>query len=346
LYILRDMKGTKIGLVGIGKMGGYHAKTVINHPDCILHGIYDIDIPKAQAYVDAHPPVPESNSFSDAMRLVTLTSDKKPTNQIKVYQSLEEMIKDVDAVIIATPASTHFEVLSEVMSLGSIPILCEKPIVHTEKLFDELVSKIDPLSYPPIEIGHCERHGAVLASMKADGILNIDIDDITFTRFNTSNRNVDVSLVWDTMIHDIDLLFHLFPDANVTDVKLTINIDDEKCTRICCKVRLDSAPHWAIFDCGKGMDAVDREITIKGFGAWSRYDFVHEVVEESDAKGYFKFISKNPKDNLTIQLDNFIKSINLQDGSHNANIWRIKKAIQLASKIDYLHSFKKAVTCE
>ena len=88
----------KTAIIGVGKMGKLHAKTVQNHPGFELIGFKDIN--------------PEA--ISEALELFP---------KAKEFKTWDEINAECDAVIIATPASSHEACFSHVI-LEDINILC------------------------------------------------------------------------------------------------------------------------------------------------------------------------------------------------------------------------------
>jgi scyllo-inositol 2-dehydrogenase (NAD+) len=62
---------------------------------------------------------------------------------VKGYASYKELIADpsVQAVVVATPTQTHYDVLTEVIKTGK-PIFCEKPITYTLEEAEKIVEAV------------------------------------------------------------------------------------------------------------------------------------------------------------------------------------------------------------
>lgn len=296
-----------IGIIGIGKMGKFHAKTVLNNKDVNLTGVYDIDKNVSQNFVKEH-------------------------EGLKIFNNLNEIVSENDAIIIATPDTTHYQIIKEVYLISKINILCEKPITH--RIEDYLTLFFQNLSSPyPIHIGLCERHGELIPFIKS---LDFDkIDRITFVRHNTGNRNTDVNLVLDTMVHDIDLLYYLFPLFKVDKLKLKKEeyIDKELKHLICSTLN-----GKITFDCGKGMEEMQRylKVVLKD-GSTIKYDFLNLTIEYGT--GYSTIIKaevqQNKKDKLTIQFENFISNIR-GEVTNNADLYNVDPCMTLMNNIQQL----------
>jgi len=101
-------------VVGYGN-GRAHANALNNTPGLRLAGVYDVD----------------------PMRVKQAKADFPA---IKGYNSLEEVIadKDVYGAVVATPHSTHRDVVVKLLE-GGKAVVCEKPMAMTAKEADEMI---------------------------------------------------------------------------------------------------------------------------------------------------------------------------------------------------------------
>jgi predicted dehydrogenase len=120
---------------------------------------------------------------------------------------------DVDAVIVATQATRHYEVVSAVLDAGK-PCLVEKPmttdIVEAQRLRDLAASKGSLLM-----VGHVFRFNPavnVLQKLLISGGLG-QLEYLTFTRTNLGPIRDDVNVVWDLMTHDVSILLHFMNET-------------------------------------------------------------------------------------------------------------------------------------
>jgi predicted dehydrogenase len=169
----------KIGIVGTGHMGQYHVNVAKQLTIADLIGIYDADSERAK-----------------------LISEKYGT---KAFLTIEEMIQEVDAVVVAAPTFLHHKIAKQALSAGK-HVLVEKPIAETVEQARELVD-ISLKNKLIFQVGHIERfNGAVLELGK---IINspLLIESRRLSPFNP--RIKDVGVVLDMMIHDIDIVLNL-----------------------------------------------------------------------------------------------------------------------------------------
>lgn len=279
---MADIKQIRIAIIGIGRMGQLHAKTVQNHPDCELVGFLD----KSQVAIDV-----ALQLFPDTME----------------FLSIYEIEKTCDAVILATPASTHHEILS-LLSNTKLHILCEKPCVNGFEQYQDIVNKFK--NKPNIvKIGHCERFNPVVNELKSKIRFGGSKWPCTFIRKSNTRRNEDVSCIMDTMIHDIDLANYLFPNAGLPESVFVSSVGKEPSTNYIYSARIVlkfSNFKW-VFDCDKRnqyetIRTVSYQTTTRIFET----NLIKQTIDNSP-------VSPAKKDPLTTQLDCFLGSIDGHD---------------------------------
>lgn len=140
--------------------------------------------------------------------------------QAKVTNNPDEIIKDpdIDAIIIATPANTHFELAKKALKSGK-HILIEKPITISSKEafklknLNEKVKKI-------VMAGHTFEYNPTVLKMKK--IIQSDnfgkVYYIYSTRVNLGQIRGDVNALWNLAPHDISIINFLL-DASPIEVK-------------------------------------------------------------------------------------------------------------------------------
>lgn len=167
-----------LGIIGLGRMGGYHASIAQKLDDVRLIGVAD-------------PVLVACEKISDGA--VLKSADYK------------EWIDLVDAVIISVPTEFHFSIARDCLERGK-HVLLEKPLTKTveeaEALF-ELAKK----KQCALHVGHVERfNGAVqeLRSIVKDPFL---IESHRMGPF--ASRVQNDSVVLDLMIHDLDIILNL-----------------------------------------------------------------------------------------------------------------------------------------
>lgn len=176
----------RVGVAGAGVFGGNHAKKLAANKNAILVGIFDRDINKA----------------------ATLG---QPLGA-KAFDDLAQMLDQIDALVVATPAVAHGGVARAAIDAGR-HCLVEKPLAATHE--DALVLCDHAKSHGLVlQAGHQERY-----IFKAMGLFDVveTPQHLEAVRVGLpSVRGADVSVTLDLMVHDIDLARQLFKCEPVT----------------------------------------------------------------------------------------------------------------------------------
>ena len=170
----------KIGVLGTGHLGKIHLKCLQLLPDIYhLVGFHDPDAATRQQVTD---------QFS-----------------IPGFDTVDELIDQVEVVDIVSPTTTHFELASRAIRKGR-HVFVEKPLTHTIAEAEALV-KLKTEFGVQVQVGHVERFNPALLAI---GDLSLDPMFIEGHRLATFNpRGTDVSVVLDLMIHDLDIILSL-----------------------------------------------------------------------------------------------------------------------------------------
>jgi predicted dehydrogenase len=179
-----------VGLIGAGVFASYHAQKVVESDVARLMGIYDLSVEAAQRVVEK---VGEGEAVED----------------------LDRLILACDAIIVATPAVTHVQYASKALRAGK-HVLVEKPLALTAEEADALVALADQKNLV-LQVGHQER--LVFEAMGILGTSEIPtrLEAVRESPPSPTGRCEDVSVVFDLMVHDLDLANALFKsDASVS----------------------------------------------------------------------------------------------------------------------------------
>ena len=178
----------KIGVIGTGHLGKLHTKMFTDIENCELVGIYDSNSEQAKNV---------SEEF-----------------KVSAVNSIDELLKKVEAVSIAAITSAHYEIAKKCLE-KNIHVFVEKPITATIPQAEELViiSNDKKLN---LQVGHIERFNPALVSMEKYMLEPKFIQTDRLAQFNP--RGTDVAVVLDLMIHDIDIILSLVK-SEVKDVQ-------------------------------------------------------------------------------------------------------------------------------
>ena len=131
----------------------------------------------------------------------------------RALSDYRELFGHVDAVSIAAPTQSHYEIARDCLNQG-IHVLVEKPITVTVAEADELID-LAAKKKCVLQVGHLERFNPAMLAL--DEILRepVFIESHRLAPFKL--RATDVNVVLDLMIHDIDILLNLV-NAEVVDI--------------------------------------------------------------------------------------------------------------------------------
>jgi predicted dehydrogenase len=172
----------KVGIIGLGRMGQNHLRVLSLLAAADLRFIYDID-------------AENTKKLADAAGVAAATD-------------LEAALAGVDAVIIASPTTTHAHYI-ELAAQHVRHIFVEKPV--TEKLESSAaIARLVDEKGLNLQVGLIERFNPAVEQMKRLLDRSSQVVSVDFVRTNKiSARITDVDVVTDLMIHDIDLALYL-----------------------------------------------------------------------------------------------------------------------------------------
>ena len=133
---------------------------------------------------------------------------------VRAFRVLQEALDCVRAVSVVIPTTDHAAVALEAFDRG-VDVLLEKPITRTVEEADDLIQRAQAQGRI-LQVGHVERFnpGVVAAKAVTRNPLFFEIHRLGVF----SARSLDVDVVFDLMIHDLDLILWMV-DAPVSDVR-------------------------------------------------------------------------------------------------------------------------------
>jgi predicted dehydrogenase len=172
------MTGVRIGVLGVGHFGRFHALKLAAR-GC-LSGLHDAD-PARAAAVAAETGAPALNAAA--------------------------LVAASDAVVVAAPTAFHHRMGLGVLEAGR-HLFVEKPIAASLPEAEALVAAARGRGLV-LQVGHIERHSAAIRTLRRSGAgagaLSFEATRVAPFR----PRGLDVSVVLDLMIHDLDLVLDL-----------------------------------------------------------------------------------------------------------------------------------------
>jgi predicted dehydrogenase len=188
------MSKIRIGVIGTGYLGKFHAQKYAAMDDVELVGVVDTTSETAKEVAEA--------------------------NNTKAFTDYHELLPLVDAVSIVVPTILHYKVGHDCLESG-VDIMLEKPMTTTIDEADKLIAlaaETDRI----VQVGHLERFNPALLAMEEHLTTPIFIESHRIHTFK--NRALDVDVVLDLMIHDIDIILSIVksPLATIHTVGLPV----------------------------------------------------------------------------------------------------------------------------
>jgi predicted dehydrogenase len=192
------MKEIRIGVVGIGHLGGYHLQKYQQIPGCRIVGVVDAIEERARKAAELYG--------------------------CPVVEDCRELAGMVDAVSIAVPTGAHHEVASAFLKAG-VDVLLEKPIAVTLAEADELIALADAKGLI-LQIGFVERFNPAVAALNSVMGKPIFIESHRLHPF--FERGTDVDVILDLMVHDLDIILHFVRSPVETVDAVGVSVLSEK----------------------------------------------------------------------------------------------------------------------
>lgn len=164
----------KTAVIGVGALGQHHARILSSLEGCQLVSVIDANMDRAKEI-----------------------AEKYNTSALQNYRE----IKNVDAVVVAAPTIYHREISNYFLERG-VSVLCEKPLASSVEECDSIVETSQKYN-SNLLVGHIEHFNpaveCVFKETQTPGFLEIHRLGV-FT-----GRSLDVDVVYDLMIHDIEI---------------------------------------------------------------------------------------------------------------------------------------------
>src|SRR5690606_12607541 len=183
-----------MGVVGVGSLGFHHARILREVSGAEMRGIYDSDAERARRVAEEL--------------------------EVHAFPSLEALLDEVKAAVVAVPTVGHHAVAMEALRRG-VHLLIEKPLATT---LEEAAEIVDLAARQGVLVGtgHVERFNSALRAAEQYVRAPRFVESHRLAPFNP--RGTDVAVVLDLMIHDIDLVLSLVraPVAQVDAVGVPV----------------------------------------------------------------------------------------------------------------------------
>ncbi len=183
----------KVGVIGCGYWGPNLIRNFINLDEAYVKTCADLLQERLDHMKSLYPTVEVTRDYRDI---------------------IED--KEIDAVVIATPVSTHYQLASEALEAGK-HVFCEKPLASNVEDGIKLVNLAEEKDRILL-VGHTFVYTAAVNKMKElinSGELG-DIYYISTSRLNLGLFQEDINVVWDLAPHDISIMNYVLDSSPVS----------------------------------------------------------------------------------------------------------------------------------
>lgn len=177
----RDGRGKlRVGVIGYGYWGSKHVRVLAAMPDV------------AVVVADG-----------DSARLIQA---RRAFPNMRLARSVDEVLREVDAIVVATPPRTHAEIAQAAVDAGC-HVMVEKPLGVSVAECQALIDSAEKAGVV-LMVGHTFEYNAAvwkLRELVSTGELG-NTRYIDTARLNLGLYQKDVNVVWDLAAHDVSIL--------------------------------------------------------------------------------------------------------------------------------------------
>jgi predicted dehydrogenase len=186
--MIESNKKVRVGVVGIGHLGGYHLQKYSKIDACRIVAASDTQLERAQKVAELYG--------------------------CEALADHRQMIGKVDAVSIAVPTGFHHPVARDFLAAG-IDVLIEKPLCATVEEADQLLALASKNNLI-FQVGFVERFNPAVMALEKVITRPVFIEVHRLHPF--FERGTDVDVILDLMIHDLDIILK-FVHSPLTNVE-------------------------------------------------------------------------------------------------------------------------------
>lgn len=177
-----------VGVIGYGYWGPNLVRNFSLIPGCRVRSVSDLRLDRLSLVTALYPGV-------------------------KVTNDPDEVITDpaIDAVIIATPVSSHYKLACKALSSGK-HVLVEKPIASSSEQAERLIELADQHGLV-LMVDHTFVYTGAVRKLR-ELVETGDLGEIYYydsERINLGLFQHDVNVIWDLAVHDLSIMDHVLP---------------------------------------------------------------------------------------------------------------------------------------
>lgn len=277
----------RLGIVGLGHMGSLHLRKALTHPHIRVAALYDVSESRVQQ----------------------LQAEGLP-----VVDTFEQLLREVEAVIIASPTRTHADYAEKALRARR-HVLIEKPVTLNLPELEKLIYLREEAGVVAI-VGHTERFNPAFQALLPH---RKKLHLFSFERVAPwTPRGTDASVVMDLLIHDLDLFWAL-TEGHSSELRASAY-------RV-RTVQADSLQVWidlvdgraASFTVSRVAPEKRRKLLAHGDTLWAEADLLHRSLSlwaiSSHAEPVSLPVEISDADALSAEQEHFLHAITLKQPS-------------------------------
>ena len=281
------MKKIRVAVIGYGHLGKWHAQ-------------------KAQAF----PQMAELKYIVEKFP-ANMEAARAAHPNVEVVDHVSKCIDDIDAAIVVTPTSFHYEIV-EYLLQHKKHVFCEKPVTETTGQALKLQAELQRAGVL-LQVGHSERfHQAWERKEKYKQFFDAPAH-ITLKRVAPfKGRATDVDVVQDLMIHDLDLLVYLFDETPISVEAMGFKMRTNRYDYVTANFKFKSG-HRATISVGRNQTKEVRELEIHNKSGTLHVDLMRNEISEAlgsmTGPEYVSLDQYEKRDHLMLEHKHFYQSI-------------------------------------
>lgn len=179
----------RVGILGYGYWGPNLVRNFMQHDDFEVFGVADLREDRLQVLQKNYPGITITKNANDLVEN-----------------------KNVDAIVIATPVSTHYKFAKQAIENGK-HVLCEKPLATKQEEVEELFA-LAAANEVKLLVDYTFLYTGSVQKIK-ETLQNNDFGKIHYidsTRINLGVFQYDTNVLWDLATHDLSIIYHLIDE--------------------------------------------------------------------------------------------------------------------------------------
>ncbi len=184
----------RTGVFGVGSLGQWHARIMSELDSVDFVGVFDTDPERAKEVGDRYG--------------------------VEAFTDTNELAQRIQAASVVVPTHYHYDVAMALLD-HDIHLMIEKPISDSLDHADAMIKRAKEKNLV-IQVGHVERFNPVMSFLEESLSEPRFIEAIRLAPFppprpGLAPRGTEVSVVFDLMIHDLEIIMHL-AQSEITDI--------------------------------------------------------------------------------------------------------------------------------